>query len=240
MASYSVILKRKQQVADRTLAFYFDKPGEFAFRAGQCIRLVLIDPPETDGEGSGRILSLASAPAEAELMVATRIRGSAFKRVLSGLAPGTELTLKGPYGDFVLPSDPRTPVVFITGGIGITPVRSMLLQALAEQEERRLVLFYANRQPQDAPFLEELQQACADDARCTLVATMTRAEPAATGWQGERGHVDEAMLARYLDEVQAPLYFVDGPPALVAAMKAMLGRLGVAEERVRTEEFAGY
>ncbi|MBL1379020.1 ferredoxin--NADP reductase [Zobellella iuensis] len=238
MASYPVFLKRKQQVADGTLAFYFDKPADFVFKAGQCVRLVLIDPPETDGEGNGRILSLASTPAEAELMVATRIRSSAFKRVLSTLAPGTELTLKGPYGDFVLPADPHAPLVFITGGIGITPVRSMLLQALSDGEERRLLLFYANRRPQDAPFLEELQQACAGNARCTLVATMTA--PSAPGWQGERGYVDEAMLARYLDDVQAPFYFLDGPPALVAAMRALLGRLGVAEERVRTEEFAGY
>lgn len=238
MASYPIILKRKQQVADGTLAFYFDKPADFVFKAGQCVRLVLIDPPETDEEGNGRILSLASAPADAELMVATRIRDSAFKRVLSGLAPGAGLTLKGPYGDFVLPADTRTPVVFITGGIGITPVRSMLLQALSDDDGRHLVLFYANRRPQDAAFLDELQGACKGTSRCTLIATMTA--PSAPGWRGERGHVDEAMLARYLDDVQAPLYYLDGPPALVAAMRAMLVRLGVAEDRVRTEEFAGY
>ncbi len=240
MAGYQLKLKRKQQVAEGTLALYFDKPDGFSFQAGQCARLVLIDPPETDDEGNGRILSLASTPAESELMFATRIRDSAFKRVLSALTPGAEFTLKGPYGDFTLPADPARELVFITGGIGITPVRSMLLQAIAESQGRQMTLFYANRRPEDAAFLDELTQACATSAHCMLVATMTQAGQSAQHWQGERGHVDKAMLNRYLTELTRPLYYLDGPPGLVAAMKTMLVDAGVAEAQWRTEEFAGY
>ncbi|MFP2768934.1 ferredoxin--NADP reductase [Oceanisphaera sp. KMM 10153] len=249
MAGYQLKLKRKQQVAEGTLALYFDKPDDFSFKAGQCVRLGLVDPPETDGEGSGRILSLASTPTEPELMVATRIRDSAFKRVLNTLTSGAELTLKGPYGDFTLPADPSRELVFITGGIGITPVRSMLLQAIAENQAdtradenkgRKMTLFYANRRPEDAAFLDELAQACATDPFCTLVATMSQADQSVQHWQGERGYVDEAMLGRHLTDVTKPLYYLDGPPGMVAAMKIMLVDAGVAEDRLRTEEFAGY
>ncbi|GAA3718063.1 FAD-dependent oxidoreductase [Oceanisphaera sediminis] len=240
MASYQLTLKRKQRVAEDTLALYFDKPDDFGFKAGQCARLLLVDPPETDEEGNGRILSLASTPAESELMVATRIRDSAFKRVISALEPGADVTLKGPYGDFTLPVDVTRELVFITGGIGITPVRSMLLQAVAEHKGRKMTLFYANRRPEDAAFLDELTQVCADDPGCTLVATMSQAEQSAQHWQGERGYVDRAMLARYLTDLTRPVYYLDGPPGLVVAMKTMLVDAGVAEDQLRTEEFAGY
>ncbi|MDP5293273.1 FAD-dependent oxidoreductase [Oceanimonas sp. CHS3-5] len=236
MASYDITLKRTEPVADGTLALYFDKPDGFAFRAGQCVRLVLKDPPETDDEGNGRMLSLASAPAESELMVATRLRDTAFKRVLGGLKPGAVLTLKGPYGDFVLPAEGDAPVVFVTGGIGITPVRSMLLQALDEGDNRAITLFYANRSLGDAAFLYELQQACAGRSNYELVTILTQ-DP---GWQGEKGRLDEAMLRRHVMDLTAPLYYLDGPPGLVSAMKSVLAGAGVPEDRVRTEEFAGY
>ncbi len=236
MASYDITLKRTEPVADGTLALFFDKPDGFTFRAGQCVRLVLQDPPETDDEGNGRILSLASAPAESELMVATRLRDTAFKRVLSGLRPGAELTLKGPYGDFVLPAEGDVPVVFITGGIGITPVRSMVLQALDEGDNRAITLFYANRRLGDAAFLHELQQACAGRSNYELVAILTQD----SSWQGEKGHLDGAMLRRHLPDLTAPLYYLDGPPGLVSAMKSVLEGAGVSDDRVRTEEFAGY
>ncbi|GGB40443.1 oxidoreductase [Oceanisphaera marina] len=240
MPSYQLTLTRKHTVAEDTLAFYFEKPHDFSFKAGQCARLILIDPPQTDGEGNGRYLSLASTPDELELMVATRIRNSAFKQVLSSLEPGAKVTLKGPYGDFTLPEQPPKSVVFITGGIGITPVRSMLLQAMAEHYEQPMTLFYANRRPEDAAFLDELTQACANSAHCTLVATMSKAQQSSLSWQGEQGYVDQAMLERYLDDLSAPVYYLDGPPELVAAMKKMLSQAGVSEDQVRTEEFAGY
>ncbi|WP_341501265.1 FAD-dependent oxidoreductase [Gallaecimonas sp. GXIMD4217] len=240
MPAQSLTLKRCETIAQDTLALHFDKPPGFAFKAGQCARLDLVEPPETDQEGNHRIFSLASAPYEEELVFATRLRDSAFKRVLRGLKPGAELELRGPYGDFTLPGKADTPVVLITGGIGVTPVRSMVRQAVHDRAGPVLTVFFANRRPEDAPFLEELSQSCSQYPRCTLVATMTQMEKSALDWQGERGHVDEAMLRRHLDDLQAPCYYIDGPPAMVGAMLAMLIGAGVDEARIRLEEFAGY
>ncbi|WP_116474891.1 ferredoxin--NADP reductase [Zobellella maritima] len=240
MTTFTLKLKRKESIADGTLAFYFDRPAGFDFQAGQCARLGLIDPPETDEEGNGRIFSLAGAPYEQGLMVATRVRDSAFKRVLSAMAPGEELTLKGPYGSYTLHNKAETPAVFITGGIGVTPVRSMILQALHDEAGHRLTVFYANRRPEDAAFLDELTRACAEHANCTLIATMTQMDKSRRDWQGETGYIDQAMLRRYLDDLSRPVFYLDGPPAMVKAMRQMLNESGVDEDNIRTEEFAGY
>ena len=176
-------------------------------------------------------------------MIATRIRDSAFKQVLSQMKPGAELVMKGPYGDFVLPEPLKRPVVFITGGIGVTAVRSMLLHAIAHQLPSALLpitVFYANRRPEDAAFLAELTQACFYSDSSTLVATMSQVQESSVSWLGEEGYVDQAMLARHLKDISAPLYYLDGPPELVAAMKTMLSQAGLDAEQIRSEEFAGY
>src|SRR6185295_19545242 len=120
MGAYKIKLKRCEQVAEGTTAFYFEKPEGFEFKAGQFLRLTHINPPETDAEGDSRTLSIASAPHEEDLMIATRMRDTAFKRILKTMPLGSEIDLKGPYGKMTLHDDPARPAVFLTGGIGIT------------------------------------------------------------------------------------------------------------------------
>jgi ferredoxin-NADP reductase len=128
-----VRLLRRETVAEGTMAFWFSRPAGFGFRAGQSILLRLISPPETDAEGDGRTFTIASAPHEQELMIATRMRDTAFKRVLKSLPPGAALTIDGPDGEMALEDSPTRPAVFLAGGIGITPFRSMALHAAQRQ-----------------------------------------------------------------------------------------------------------
>src|SRR5258707_11226795 len=121
MASHRVRLVRREEVAEGTVAFFFEKPVAFHFIAGQFLRFSLIDPPETDQEGDSRTFSIASAPHENDLMIATRMRDTAFKRVLKSMPLGSEIEFKGPYGRMTLHEDASQPAVFLTGGIGITP-----------------------------------------------------------------------------------------------------------------------
>src|SRR5436190_18570665 len=127
---YEVTLRRREPVAERTLAFYFDKPAGFSHDAGQNVMLSLIEPPAMDAYGTSRPFTLASAPHEPELMIATRMRNSAFKRALAAAPAGMKLALEGPAGVMVLHADARRPAVFLAGGIGITPFRSMALDAV--------------------------------------------------------------------------------------------------------------
>jgi ferredoxin-NADP reductase len=129
MPSYLVKLNKREEVAEGTMAFHFEKPVGFNFKAGQFISLTLIDPAETDAEGNTRVFSIASAPCEELLMIATRMRNTAFKRTLKALTLGAEVQIQGPFGSLILDNDSIRPVALIAGGIGITPFRSIVVQA---------------------------------------------------------------------------------------------------------------
>ncbi|MDX1633082.1 MAG: FAD-dependent oxidoreductase [Marinobacter sp.] len=240
MAEHRIKLQSKEEVAVDTMAFHFEKPEGFQFKAGQTAEWKLIDPPETDSEGNSRTFTIASAPYENTLMCGTRMRDSAYKRSLEKLKPGDEILLDGPGGSFKLHNDESTPAVFLTGGIGVTAVRSILLQALKDKVGHKLVVFYSNHRPEDAAFLEELDQSRDNNPDYTFVPTMTQMDKSDQSWHGETGHVDKAMLEKYLDDLTKPIYYLDGPPDMVEGLFKVLTDAGVDEDNIRTEEFPGY
>jgi ferredoxin-NADP reductase len=240
MGVYIAKLRDRQQVAVGTMAYYFDKPGGFDFAGGQSIDLTLLDPPETDAEGNTRAFSLASAPHEPFLMVATRQRDTAFKRVLKTMPLGTEVQFEGPFGSMTLHRKTARPAIILAGGIGITPFRSMLCQATNASTGHRLFLFYSNRRPEDAAFLVELQDLARQHSHLTFVATMTNLEKLGGSWNGERGYINKEMLVRFVGNLAESVYYTAGPPAMVAAMKDMLSEAGVEEDDINSENFSGY
>lgn len=235
-----VTLLAKEEVALGTMSFRFSKPDGFEYRAGQFANYTLLDPPETDAEGDTRTFSLSSAPYEPFLMATTRMRDTAFKRVLRDLPLGTELELDAPYGLFTLNTITRRPAVFLTGGIGITPVRSMILQSVHDDDGPEIRLFYSNRRPAEAPFLEELTRVADASPKVTLVATMTAPESTDEGWHDETGHITAAMLSRHLGDLGSPIFYLCGPVDMVNPMKIALVAAGIDENDIRTEEFEGY
>lgn len=240
MPTHTVKLLRREEVAEGTMSFYFGKPAGFQFKPGQYLDCSLIEPPETDAEGNIRTLSIASAPAEKDLMVATRMRDTAFKRVLKTMPLGTALKIDGPLGSFTLHSNAKRPAVFLAGGIGITPFRSMIVNATCEGLAHHVALFYSNRGPEDSAFLQELQQIGSENKNYQTICVMTKMEKSKHSWHGETGYIDKAMLARFVPDVAAPIYYIAGPPAMVTAMKEILTRAGVNEDDIRSEDFAGY
>lgn len=233
-------LKEREDVAERTIAFRFDKPPGWTFKAGQFIDMTLLQPPETDSEGNTRAFSIASGPHEATLMVATRMRDTAFKRVLKTMPIGTAVKIEGPSGDLTLPNNSTRALVFLAGGIGITPFRSMLVQAAKEKLPHRLFLFYSNRRPEDAPFLDELQTLERENPNYKLIASMTEMKKSHRPWNGETGLINQEMLARHLKGAGTPIYYIAGPPAMVKGLHEMLNKAGVDDDDIRAEEFAGY
>lgn len=240
MPSYTTRLKHRQEIAHGTMSFDFEKPAGFEFKPGQCVDVTLLDPPPMDAAGAIRTFSITSAPYENELEVATRLRDTSFKRELAILPLGTQLALEGPSGSFTLHKNAAKPAVFLAGGIGITPFRSMLRQAAKDRTSRALTLFYSNHRPEDAAFLDELQKLSQADAKFIFVPTMTNMQKSARDWAGERGSIDRAMLEKYCPALDAPLFYVAGPSAMVTATLQMLVQAGVDEDNIRSEEFCGY
>lgn len=238
MAILNIKLIKKEEVAEGTMAFHFEKPLGFDFRAGQFGDFTLINPSETDEEGNTRGFSLAQAPGEQNLMIATRMRDTAFKRSLKNMVLGTEVKLDGPYGDFVLHKTVTTPAVFLTGGIGITTVRSIIAQATKDKLPHNITLFYSNKALKDTAFFEDLKSFAIENPHFTFVPVMTRTTP--VEWGGESGHVTYEMLTKYLKDLVTPIYYLSGPASMVKAMRQILIDAHVNEDNIRTEEYSGY
>lgn len=233
-------LIEKINEADGIMSFRFEKPDGFDYTAGQFADYTLTDPPETDAEGNIRGFTLSSAPYEPFLMATTRMRDTAFKRVLKDAAIGTELELDAPYGSFTLHNNVKRPAVFLTGGIGITPARSIALQSVHDATGHRIIVLCSSKSPDGTVFLEELTQLDRSHENITFVPTMTRPGELKQPWDGETGHIDAAMLSRYVDDLSAPIYYLCGPGPMVKVMRTMLDDAGVDSDDIRTEEFTGY
>ena len=240
MANYRVKLVKREEVAVGTMAFYFEKPAGFQFKPGQYLDVILINPPEKDDEGIARSLSIASAPFEEELMFATRMRDTAFKRVLKTMALGTEVEMEGPYGSLVLHNNASRPAMLVAGGIGITPFRSMVVQAAQTRLPHRIILLYSNRRPEDAAFLEELLKLQSLNVNFALIGLMTDMDKSQRHWKGEKGRLSAEVLMRHSKQLADPIYYVVGPPGLVEAVHTMLNGAGVNDDDIRKEEFGGY
>ena len=238
MTPQAAQLRRREEIAAGTMAFHFEKPSGFGFKPGQAIDLVLPEPPTADAQSARHTFSIVSAPFEAELTIATRMRDSAFKHALKSLPIGTQVAIEGPFGSLTLHGDRTRPAVFIAGGIGITPFMSMLRQAHHDRLPRALVLLYSNRRPDDSAYLTELQHLARDNLFFRLLATMT--QPADPRWTGQTGLIDSALLRAAAAELSAPTYYVAGPPAMVQAMRDTLNGAGVNDDDIRSEDFYGY
>jgi len=240
MPPRKVSLKAHKPLCAGTTAFYFEKPEAFAFEAGQFANFTLLALQDSDLKGNTRVLSLASAPYERNLMVAMRVRATAFKRTLNSLPLGAELLLQGPYGSMTLPRNNTRPAVFLAGGIGITPFRSLIWNAAESLSPCRIFLFYSVRVPEEAAFLEELQEMERYNGRYKFVCTVTQPDMTRTPWLGETGRISIEMLSKSIPDLSVPIYYIAGPPAMVTGVREMLIGAGIAEEDIRAEEFSGY
>jgi ferredoxin-NADP reductase len=240
MTIHLVKLLGREDVAEGTVAFRFQRPADFNYKAGQTVDIALNDPPASGDSGLRHTFSLVSAPYETDLLVATRMRDSAFKRKFAATAPGTQVQLEGPFGSFTLHSNPARPAVFVAGGIGITPFMSILRQVTKDRTPRDLRLIYSNRRPEDTAFLSELKQIEKEHNNFRLFITMTGMARSRRPWAGDTGHIDEALLRKATSDLVAPIYYVAGPPAMVAGLRQTLNRIGVDDDDIRSEDFAGY
>ncbi|MCC6966797.1 MAG: FAD-dependent oxidoreductase [Nitrospira sp.] len=238
--TFRASLVASEEVAKGTVAFHFTKPDGFEFSAGQAVYVTLPSPAKNGTKGRVRTFSIASPPQDPELVIATRLTESSFKRGLMSFPLGTAVEIEGPYGDMSLHEDSARPAIFLAGGIGVTPFRSMILDAVKRGLPHRLYLFYSNRSSEEAAFLAELTELEKQNPRFKLIATITEAGGTRTDWNGEQGHITQDMIVKHVGDVAAPVYYIAGPPAMVSAMETLLSEAGIKSEDVRAEMFTGY
>jgi ferredoxin-NADP reductase len=240
--THRIALISKTQVARDTVLFRFEKPAGFSYRAGQHVRMSLLDPRRPELAMAYRFWSFASAPSEPELTFAIRMRMSPFKTELAELPIGGRVQIDmlrtTPHGAFAL-DDAATPVVFLTGGIGVVPAWSMIKQALHDGTSRRLTLFYANRTDKDAPFLAELSALADRHANFDFVPTLTQADEAEPRF-AERGRISVEMMARHVPDLKTPLFYISGLRGMVETLNVMLVAAGVSKTAIRSEAFGNF
>lgn len=240
MADYQMTLVDRQRIARGTMTFWFDTNGrEYDFRAGQHADFTFMHPPVGDESDNSRTFSLANSPHDTGLvMIAMRLRETGFKTALMCAALGTKFRVSRPRGSFTLHKDFARPAIFLAGGIGVTPVRSILDWATQERMPHKLYLFYSNREAVDAAFLEELEALAAQNPHFTLIPTVTQIS--GPDWRYETGHINCEMLSRNLTGLETPVFYIAGPSGMVRAMTDLLRSLGVSDDDMRTEEFGDY
>ncbi|HYZ60018.1 MAG TPA: FAD-dependent oxidoreductase [Nitrososphaeraceae archaeon] len=199
-----------------------------------------------DPKGPIRHFTIASSPTEDFIMISTRIRDTPYKKRLASLEGGAKVKVRGPEGKFVLHEDYSKLAVFLSGGIGVTPFRSMIKSANDRQLPIKIVMFDSNSNEQNILYKNEFDEWVNTNQNLKIIYTVTGDEPSslpANEWKGEHGRIDKSMLAKYLTkkELDDSIYYTCGPPGMINAMQILLQKeLQIPEDRIKIEEFTGY
>ncbi|MFU8891105.1 MAG: ferredoxin--NADP reductase [Anaerosomatales bacterium] len=226
MASHEVAVIGQEARCSDVLSVRFERPPGYTFAAGQYLALTL----RTAQGRETKPFSHSSGTGDPHLEVTTRLSGSTFKAALSALEPGDRVSIAGPAGRLTIPADERR-VAFLVGGVGITPVISML-RSRDPATAPETVLFYGNRESSCIPFADEIAALAGE--RLSVVHVV---EEAPEEWRGERGFITPRIVRGRLDPSDGWLFVVAGPPVMVSAMEAVLDALAVPASRAMIERF---
>ena len=222
-----------------------DAQNHLNYKAGQ-YSVVDLGTKE-DPEGPTRSFTIASSPSEEDfILISTRIRDTPFKKKLASMDIGSPVNITAPMGEFVLPTDYSNPLVFLSGGIGVTPFRSMLKYATDNQLPVKIMVFDSNRNQDNILYKEEFDEWAKLNKNLKIVYTIAD-DPSAVdkenSWGGERGYINQAMLTKYLtsNQLNNSIFYICGPPAMLNAMQKLLEvDLKIPKQRIKIEEFTGY
>ncbi len=191
------------------------------------------------GEDAIHHFSFSSSPTDKDYIEFTkRITTSDFSQALNVLKPGAWAHLQGPEGSFTLPRKERR-LAFLSGGIGITPLRSMMRYMTVKEQVYDTVLLYGNNSYEDIAFREELQQMAAANPKLRVELILSGPE-FPTNWNGPRGFINKDLVKQLVPDHMERLFYVSGPPRMVMALEEQLVALGVPENQVKRDSFTGY
>ncbi len=201
-----------------------------------------------DPKGPIRHFTIASSPTEDFIMISTRIRDTPYKKRLSSLEEGAKVKVRGPEGKFVLHEDYSKAAVLLSGGIGVTPFRSMIKYATDKQLPLKINMFDSNRDQANILYKNEFDECLNTNRNLKIIYTITAAEeqgqaPSSSSWKGERGIINKTILTKFLttSELNNSVFYVCGPPGMLKAMQNLLqDDLHIPKERIKVEEFTGY
>ncbi|TVP41276.1 FAD-dependent oxidoreductase [Candidatus Nitrosocosmicus arcticus] len=226
----------------------YQVPPLFEYTAGQYAYFNLGDVVG-DPRGPTRHFTVSSSPTENFMMLSTKIRESPYKQRLSILEVGDRVYVSGPEGEFVLPEDYSKPLIFLSGGIGVTPFRSMINYATDKQLPLKIIMFDSNKNQQNILFKKEFDDWTSLNKNLQIIYTLSDDNSNENNvstteeWKGEKGRVDKEMILKYVDKntLNDAIFYISGPPDMLKSMQLLLEKeLEIPKERIKVEEFTGY
>lgn len=232
--------KDKIQLTPGLVDFVFQSEKKIDFIPGQYMEWTLAHA-HTDTRGNRRYFTIASSPTENDVRLGIKFypHGSSFKKALLTGGPQTQIVGGQLSGDFVLPTDPNKKIVFIAGGIGITPFRSMIKYLVDTKQKRPLILFFANKTADEIIYRDVFDQA-EKELGIKVVYTLTDKEKLPTNWQGKVGRIDAHMIAAEVPDYAERTFYLSGPHGMVVSYEETLKSMGVHQRNIKKDFFPGY
>ncbi len=237
---YVMTLAGKIKIAPDIYDFLFLPDREMKFRPGQYLEWTR-GHQKTDSRGNRRYFTIASSPAEEEVRLGVKFYpdASSFKRSMLSMEEGDEVVASQCAGDFVLPKDECKKLVFMAGGIGITPFRSMIRDLLERNEARSIIMMYSNRTAAEIVYKDVFDEA-QERLGIKTIYTLTKTDQIPSDWTGARGRVDPRMIAREIPDYRERTFYLSGPRSLVVGFEEVLKNMSIPKRQIKTDFFPGF
>jgi len=232
-------LREKREIAASIFEFVFEPEQRLQYEPGQFLEWTLRHN-NFDSRGVRRYFTIASSPTEARMKIGVKIigGGSSFKSALKNLSAGENIVAGEISGEFTLPKNKEEKMVFIAGGIGITPFRSMAKFLLDNNERRDIVLFYFCSDPAEFAYGKIFEKAQEIGLKTIYVITGKNRVPA--HWRGKAGFLNDEMIRSEVSGFRERTYYISGPEVMVKSYKKLLASVGISSRRIKTDYFPGY
>jgi ferredoxin-NADP reductase/Na+-translocating ferredoxin:NAD+ oxidoreductase RnfD subunit len=235
----SLYLQSKIQLSKDTFLFGFKKPNNFSFIPGQYMEWTL-PHPKSDSRGNRRYFSISSSPTEEEITMTVKFydKASSYKTELLNLQNSKQIVAAQVAGDFTLPKDLKTPMVFIAGGVGIAPFRSMIQHIIDKNLQVNIILLYTNKTRADILFTDVFNRAEMNGVK--TIYNLTDVENLPIDWMGSTGHITAESIKTLISDYTNRFYYLSGPQLMVQNFEGELTKAGIPKKQIKTDFFPGY
>ena len=222
------IIKRTYNVK----SFRFERPRNLSYKPGQFMFIKI----KINGQERQKHFTISSSPTEDFLEFTKKLTGHEFSNALDALKVGDWVRIRAPYGFFTFEGE-HDKVGMLTGGIGITPLRSMCKYVTDKKLSAKITLLYSNKTEQDIVFKDQFDEMHKQNKNLKIIYTLTRQTKE---WKDYTGRIDKDIVKKEIPDYKDRFFYVCGPPKLVEAMENILKELEVPKDHIKEENFPGY
>ena len=233
-------LKQKLRISSDSVDFIFEPDKKINYSPGQYMEWT-IPHENTDSRGNRRIFTLASSPTEPDLRIGIKFynNGSSFKEAIMQINRNSLVSAHQIAGDFTLPKTKNEKLVFIAGGIGITPFRSMVKYLMDTNQRRDIVLFYSVKNESDLAYKEVFDRA-KKELGIKVIYVLTGKNTTNTRVGEINGRINYKLIQEYVSDFENRTFYISGTSSMVGSIKKQLKGIGVLRSRIKSDEFSGY